>query len=82
VETANIDDGVRGTREQQRLVLRQTEAQHAAFVRADDSSALVRVETVDLPCLAGTPTSRLHLRSTHQNLSALGAREDVLRRDD
>jgi hypothetical protein len=82
VELTYIDNGVCGTREQQRLVLRQTEAQHAAFVRADDSPALVRVEAVDLPCLAKTPTSRLHVHSTHQNLSALGAREDVLRRDD
>jgi hypothetical protein len=50
--TAHIDDWVSRAREQQRAVLRQTQAEYAAFVRLDHSPPLVRVEAVDLLLLA------------------------------
>lgn len=43
-----IDDGVSRAGEQQLLVLRQAQAEHAALVRLDDLLALVRIEAVDL----------------------------------
>jgi hypothetical protein len=65
--TAYVDYRVCRAREQQFLVLRQTEAEHAAFVCMDDSAALIRVETIDLLWFSFY-TLRLRLRGIQVSL--------------
>jgi hypothetical protein len=64
---AHIDDGVCGAREEQLLVLRQAQAEHAALVALDYLAPLIRVQSIDLPpsaqfpnyCLSSIPISPL-----------------------
>jgi hypothetical protein len=65
---AYIDYGVCGTRKQQLLVLRQTQTEYAAFVRIDDSPALIGIEAVDLLAVSLADATCLH---THIPVSPL-----------
>ena len=79
-EATNIDYGVCRTREQPLPVLRQTQPEYAALVRVYDSTALVCIEAEDLRAISYGIFGAV-LTTPYQNLSPLGASEDVLRRD-
>ena len=64
--SAHVDDGICGAGEEQLLVLRQAQAEHAALVALDDLAPLVRVQAVDLRPSAQSP--KLLLRQ-HTNIS-------------
>lgn len=55
--TAYINNGVCSSREEELLILRQTETEDAAFVRLDDSATFVGIEAVDLNSLFGKISS-------------------------
>jgi hypothetical protein len=78
IHTTYIHDRICSAREEQLLVLRQTEAQHTTLVRLQYSPAFVCVEAVNLSCLAQNECNTTC--STYKYLSTLRTREYVLRR--